>query len=264
MSDLSGRDSFLSAVSRHRPVRAIVLGSGMSSAFDQMSSICSVFWDEWPGLHARPSVKGHAGTVNLKIGCQGMACIVITGRLHRYEGHAVGLTTQMVIALAELGIRELVLTCATGGIDPLLGPGKLARIKGLIDMTDVGAWRKWAWGDLNCMEEKVAYSPLAESLAKGAAQGGLDLGQGTLAQVLGPAYETKAEIQMLRSLGAGLVGMSSGHEWRVAASMGMDAQIVALVTNWACGVCLEKIDHDAVIKESARQSTRLGAILTAD
>lgn len=262
MSDFVGRELFLSAVSKHKPTRAIVLGSGMAKALDHMRSVCSVSWEEWPGINARPGVRGHAGTLNLNIGGQ-MACLVIKGRLHRYEGHGMGLTTKVATELATLGIRELVLTCATGGIHPGMGPGTLVRISGLIDMTDAGAWRKWAWESQNACWEVIPASPLAESLAIGASRCGIRLGATTLAQVIGPAYETKAEIQMLRLFGAGVVGMSSGHEWRAAVSAGIDTQIVALVTNWACGINKEKIDHVAVVRESAKLAGPMGAMLSA-
>ena len=262
MSDFVGREMFLSSVFKYKPTRAIVLGSGMASTLDHMRSVCSVSWEEWPGINVRPGVSGHAGTLNLNIGELG-PFLVIKGRLHRYEGRAVGLTTKIATELTKLGIRELVLTCATGGILPEMEPGALARIECLIDMTDAGAWRKWAWEFGAIGGEIIPSSPLAESLSLGATRYGTRLGTTTLAQVVGPAYETKAEIQMLRSIGAGVVGMSSGHEWRAAVSVGIDTQIVALVTNWACGICPEKIDHEAVVRESAKQAARMGAILSA-
>lgn len=262
MSDFVGRESFLSAVSKYQPTRAIVLGSGMASALNHMRSVCSVSWGDWPGINARPGVRGHAGILNLNVGEHG-PFLVIKGRLHRYEGHSVGLTTRMATELAKLRIRQLVLTCATGGIHPEMEPGSLARIEGLIDMTDAGAWRKWAWEKGKAQGELIPYSALAASLAKGANDCGVRIGSTTLAQVLGPTYETRAEIKVLKSLGAGLVGMSSGHEWRAAVSAGIDTQIVALVANWACGICPGKINHEAVSRESAKHAARMGMVLSA-
>lgn len=175
----------------------------------------------------------------------------------------MGKTTEIVNALGQLGIRELVLTCATGGIHPDMEPGTLARVDGLIDMTDAGAWRKWAWESVPIGFEAIRNSALAASLERGAEDSGNRLANTTLAQMLGPSYETKAEIEMLRLLGAGVVGMSSGHEWRAARLAGLDSQILALVTNWACGLRPEKIDHGKVVRESAHYACRLGAILTA-
>lgn len=173
-------------------------------------------------------------------------------------------TSEIVSALPQLGIRELVLTCATGGIHPEMEPGTLARAEGLVDMTDFGAWRKWAWEIAPTGLEAIQGSALAASLERGAKDCGYRLVPTTLAQTIGPTYETKAEIGMLRYMGVGVVGMSSGHEWRAARMAGMDSQIIALVTNWACGLGPEKIDHGKVMLESAHNALRLGAILTVN
>lgn len=262
MSEPVSREKFLEAVGLHRPRRAIVLGSGMAGAMDHAREICSISWADWPGIPVRPGIGGHSGKLTLRVNDQGWPCLVAGGRLHRYEGHSTGMTTRLAKALGDLGMRELVLACATGGIKPGLCPGKVVRVSRLIDMNDAGAWRKWAWEGGKPVSEEIPPTPLAKALANGMSGAGLRLEETTLAQMPGPAYETKAEIRMLGSLGAGVVGMSSGHEWRAAKAAGLDTQILALVTNWACGVGAWKIDHGSVLQESMRYGNTLRAALT--
>jgi purine-nucleoside phosphorylase len=88
-----------------------------------------------------------------------------------------------------------------------------------------------------------------------------DFKLGIVVQMKGPTYETRAEIRMLRNWGASMVGMSSGHEWKAALGVGLDVQVLSLVTNWACGVMPGKIDHAAVVRESGAHATRLARLV---
>ncbi|MFM7539045.1 MAG: hypothetical protein ACKO9Z_05220 [Planctomycetota bacterium] len=263
MSEKAVREKFLGLVRRFRPVRAVVLGSGMSRATDHLRERMTATWADWPGIAEVPGVSGHGGSISIKTASDGWACLVVGGRLHRYEGHSTAVTTRMLRELPGLGITEVVLTCATGGINAAMSPGTIVQVSHLLDMTDPGLWRPQAWGIGDMPAEAIPATPLANRLNSGLERIGHRLGPATLAQMSGPSYETKAEINMLRRVGADVVGMSSGHEWRAGTLAGLDVRIVALVTNWACGLETGAIHHGHVVQNSLMYSANVGAVISS-
>lgn len=241
----------------------MVLGSGMSRATDHLREHMTVSWADWPGIGEAPGVSGHGGSISIKTASDGWACLVVGGRLHRYEGYSTAVTTRLVRELPGLGITEVVLTCATGGINPAMPPGTIVHVSRLLDMTDPGLWRVKAWGVGEMPAESIPTTPLAYCLNTGLVRTGNPVGPATLAQMSGPSYETMAEINMLRHMGADLVGMSSGHEWRAGTIAGLDVRIVALVTNWACGLETGVIHHGDVVQNSLLYSENVGAVISS-
>lgn len=259
---MSDKITFLHAVQLYRPSRAIVLGSGIACGFKEYPVLAEAPWSVWPGSIPTPHVVGHAGSLRIVESPSGSPVLLIGGRLHRYEGHASAVTTQLVRQLPELGCTELILTCATGGIDEQFGPGSIALITGWIDLALVEGYGKLAsLLQSNCLVEPVPDSALKQLLLAQANGAQENLKHGIVAQMSGPSYETRAEIRMLRNWGASMVGMSSGHEWKAARGVGLDVQVLSLVTNWACGVVPGKIDHSAVVRESGAHATRLARIV---
>jgi purine-nucleoside phosphorylase len=259
---MSDRTSFLHAVQFYRPSRAIVLGSGIACGFSKYPVLAEANWAVWPGSIPMPHVAGHAGSLRIVESPSRTPVLLIGGRLHRYEGHTTAVTTQLVRQLPELGCTELILTCATGGIDQQFGPGSIALVTGWIDMALVTRCPQLdSFLNNSRLVTPVPDSTLKQMILAQANVEQEDFKLGIVVQMKGPTYETRAEIRMLRNWGASMVGMSSGHEWKAALGVGLDVQVLSLVTNWACGVMPGKIDHAAVVRESGAHATRLARLV---
>ena len=186
------------------------------------------------------------------------------GRAHLYEGHPPAAVVFGVRVLARLGISSLVLTNACGGIDPSLEPGRLVAIADHLNLQGssplVGPNDETLGPRFPDMSD--AYDAEYRRLAHEAADRlGLALGEGVYAAWLGPAFETPAEIRMMRALGADLVGMSTVPEVLAARHMGIRCLALSCVTNAAAGVRPEPIDHERVLEVGARAAGDLVALL---
>ncbi len=244
------------------PRFGIVLGSGLGHLAGLVESPTIVPYGTIPHF-PRPSIEGHAG--NLVAGrLGGTPVAMLQGRVHFYEGHDLATVTFPTRVLARLGCSTLILTAATGGINldyrkgdlvclsdhinglganPLRGPNDPRLGKRFPDMSEV-------------------YSKRLQSLAGEVADGlGIPLRSGVYMALPGPSYETPAEIRMLRTLGADVVGMSTVPEAIVARHSGMDVLAFAMVTNAAAGVTGEAIDHAEVIEVADDAGRRLGRII---
>jgi purine-nucleoside phosphorylase len=246
------------------PRVGIVLGSGLGHLADLVASPTIVPYATIPHF-PRPSIEGHAG--NLVAGSLGGTPVaMLQGRVHYYEGHDLATVTFPTRVLARLGCTTLILTAATGGINldyrkgdlvlladhinglcanPLRGPNDPRLGKRFPDMTEV-------------------YSKSLQSLAREVADSlGIPLKSGVYMALPGPSYETPAEIRMLRTLGADVVGMSTVPEAIVARHSGMDVLAFAMVTNAAAGVTGETIDHAEVIEVADDAGRRLGRVISS-
>lgn len=206
---------------------------------------------------------GHAGA--LVVGRFGEVPVaVMKGRAHLYEGLAPATVVFGVRVLGRLGVRSLVLTNACGAIDPSLEPGRLVAISDHLNLQ--GASPLVGPNDESLgprfPDLTDAYDPAYRRHARDAAAGlGLELGEGVYAAWLGPAFETPAEIRMMRALGADLVGMSTVPEVLAARHMGIRCLALSCVTNAAAGVRPEPIDHEQVLRVGARAAGDLVALL---
>jgi purine-nucleoside phosphorylase len=244
------------------PRVGIVLGSGLGHLADLVESPTVIPYASIPHF-PRPSIEGHAG--NLVAGrLGGTPVAMLQGRVHYYEGHDLATVTFPTRVLARLGCATLILTAATGGINldyrkgdlvcladhinglganPLRGPNDDRLGKRFPDMTEVYALR-------------------LQSLAREVADRlGIPLKSGVYMALPGPSYESPAEIRMLRTLGADVVGMSTVPEAIVARHSGMEVLAFAMVTNAAAGVTGETIDHAEVIEVADDAGRRLGRII---
>jgi purine-nucleoside phosphorylase len=239
-----------------------VLGSGLGGFADAVSDPVEVPYGDIPGWPASTAI-GHAGT--LVLGRFGEVPVaVMKGRAHLYEGLSPADVVFGVRVLGRLGVHSLVLTNACGAIDPSVEPGTLVAITDHLNLQGssplVGPNDETLGPRFPDMTD--AYDPGYRAIAhRAAAALGLDLGEGVYAAWLGPAFETPAEIRMMRALGADLVGMSTVPEVLAARHLGIRCLALSCVTNAAAGVRPEPIDHERVLEVGARAAADLVALL---
>jgi purine-nucleoside phosphorylase len=256
----------LDAVRRRRPSArpkvALVLGSGMGAVVDGIEDSCNL---AYPDLGMKASaVQGHAGTLVLGR-LQGAEVAALQGRVHLYEGHAPGDVVLGVRALIALGARTVILTNAAGGIRADLAPGSLMLIEDHLNLTGqsclVGP-NDDAIGPRFPSLSDAYDARLRELAAKVAKSAGIALASGVYAGLLGPTYETPAEVRMLRTLGADAVGMSTVLETIAARHMGARVLGISCITNRAAGLDAHPPDHAEVQTAAARAIAPLHALVS--
>ncbi|HEY7178168.1 MAG TPA: purine-nucleoside phosphorylase [Gaiella sp.] len=262
MSHLDDAVAAVAARSALRPRVGVVLGSGLGGFADAVDEPVEIPYGELPGWPASTAV-GHAGTLVLG-SFGGVPVAVMKGRAHLYEGVAPAKVVFGVRVLGRLGVESLVLTNACGALDASVGPGTLVAISDHLNLQGtsplVGPNDESLGPRFPDMTD--AYDPAYRALAHEAADRlGITLGDGVYGGWLGPAFETPAEIRMLRALGADLVGMSTVPEVLAARHMGIRCLALSCVTNAAAGVLPEPIDHERVLEVGARAADDLVALL---
>ncbi len=248
----------------HAPHLGIVLGSGLGAFADTFEDRVAFSYAELPGFSAA-TVAGHAGRlVAGRVGAKRV--VALQGRIHIYEGHPAWRATFPIRVLGLLGARTLILTNASGALDPSFEPGDLARIT---DHINFGGENPLAGPNDERLgprfpDMSAAYDPaLGALLEETAADVGETLHPAVYAYVRGPSYETPAEVRMLRMLGAHLVGMSTVPETIVAAHMGLRVVGLSLVTNWAAGIAPTPLDHGEVERMGRQAAGRMARLLGA-
>jgi purine-nucleoside phosphorylase len=249
---------------RSAPVVGVVLGSGLGAWGDELEDLVKLPYAEIPNMPVS-TVPGHPG--NLCIGKSGgnvVACL--QGRAHLYEGHTAERVTFGVRLLARLGCRSVLLTNAAGAVRPALPPGNFMLVKDHINLTCtnplVGENEETL--GLRFPDMTHAYDPRLAALARDAAsEVGLTLHEGVYAALLGPSYETPAEIGMLRALGADAVGMSTVPEVIALRHMRVRAAAISCITNLAAGLSPTALHHSEVEETAMRSHDRFVALLTA-
>ena len=244
-----------------QPVLALILGSGLGALADDFQNAVSIPYTEIPGM-GRSSVQGHAGRFVTGT-LEGVPVIAMQGRLHPYEGHELEAVVLGVRLMLSLGAGTLIVTNAAGGLDPALAAGSLMMIEDHINLSGrnclVGP-NEDALGPRFPDMSRAYDSALSVVCLDVALQLGIKLAQGVYAGVLGPSYETPAEVRMLRHMGAHAVGMSTVQEVIAARHMGARVLGVSCITNAAAGLSAELLRHDDVerrAKESAVDLARL-------
>lgn len=244
------------------PSVGVVLGSGLGAFADGLAELVKLPFGEIPHM-PRSAVAGHAGNLCLgSLGAARVACL--QGRVHVYEGHELDAVTFGVRLLALLGCKAVLLTNAAGGIQSGLVPGDLMLI---VD-------------HLNCMGKNPLVGPndaalgprfpdltraydaeLCDAARAAARDGGVQLREGVYAAMLGPSYETPAEIRMLRTLGADAVGMSTVPEVIALRHAGVRVGAISCITNLAAGISPTPLDHSEVEQIARRTREQFGALL---
>ena len=246
------------------PQVAIVLGSGLGSLADRLTDATTIPYDLIPHF-PRPTVAGHLGNVLLGR-LNDVSVLMLQGRFHYYEGHDLEAVTFPVRVLREFGISTLILTAATGGINPEYQPGDLMMLGDHLNLLGTNPLRGPNDDRLGVRfpDMTEVYAGSLRDLTRDEAKAqSLTLHEGVYAALPGPSYETPAEVRMLRTLGADVVGMSTVPEAIVARHAGMNVLAFALVTNAAAGVTGATITHDEVLVEGRVAGQRLGGLIAA-
>jgi purine-nucleoside phosphorylase len=243
------------------PQIAIVLGSGLGELAERLADAVRIPYAEIPGFHV-PTVQGHRGELVAGM-LGGRAVLAQSGRFHLYEGHDAEVTALPVRVFAELGVSTLVVTNAAGGIRPGFVGGTLMLITDHLNLSGrnplVGPV---VAGEPRFPDMSTAYDPGLRAVALEVARAqGLELAQGVYAALLGPSYETPAEIRMLAALGADAVGMSTVPEVIVANARGMRCLGISTITNPAAGVSDAALSHAEVMETAGKVGRRLGDLI---
>jgi len=251
------------------PVVGVVLGSGLSDAVDTVRAAASgeqveIPYAELPGFPAT-TVVGHAGRLWLgTVGDRGLA--IFQGRIHFYEGHGMALASITSRVAAELGSRAMVLTAATGSVDPDIEAGTLVVLRDHLNLMGQNPLVGWRYpnGSPAFVDISQVYAPELADLALASARSDLEgtdraglVREGVYAALPGPSYETPAETRMLQQLGATVVGMSTVPEAVVARALGMRVLGLAFATN-AAGV---QVSHEEVLAASKATAGTIGRVI---
>jgi len=245
------------------PRVGIVLGSGFGGLADVVEGARAVAYDDIPGF-PRPAtaVPGHAGRLLLGT-VSGTPVALFQGRVHAYQGVSALDAAFTARLSAALGAGTLIVTNAAGGVAPDLVPGDVVLIEDQINMTAASPLVGWAGppGGVPFVPMRDAYDPELRALALGvAAEQGFVLHTGVYTGLLGPAFETPAEVGMLRAIGTDVVGMSTVHEVVAARALGLRVLGFSLVSNAAAGVGLS---HTEVLEAGRAAEAGLTRLLQA-
>ena len=255
-------DVIRSHIGAQEPAAAIILGSGLGRLADKIADRKIVPYHEVPGFPP-PTVVGHSGAVVAGT-LGGKRVVALSGRFHMYEGHDATLAGFPVRVLHELGAPTLIVTNAAGGIRRSFKPGDIMLIRDHINMMFrnplIGGVEQ---GDERFPDMSEPYDSGLASLAREAAKSqGLPLTEGVYCALLGPTYETRAEVKMLGTLGADAVGMSTVPEVIVARARGMRVLGFSCITNLACGLSDQPITHAEVLETTLIAGEKMTALVT--
>lgn len=265
-SEQPARLAALEAAVRHRtdlvPAIGIVLGSGLGGLADDLTDAVAIPFADLPGWPAA-TAPGHLGRLLLGR-LSGVPVVMLQGRLHVYEGNDPGLVIQPVLLMGRLGARTVVLTNAAGGVNPAYAPGALMVVADHINLTgrtpllgpnadEIGP----RFTDLTDV-----WSPrLRERLRAAFDAEAVPFEEGIYVGLLGPTYETPAEVRMLRTLGADAVGMSTVLEAIACRWAGIEVCGVSLITNAGAGYSGQPLTHDEVLEAGAEAGPRLARVI---
>lgn len=247
--ELQAAAAFLeSRLGSFRPDVAIVLGSGLGGLANAVNGGQSIPYREIPGFPT-PHVVGHSG--ELVYGdLEGRPVLLQSGRFHMYEGHAPEIVALPVRVFAALGVGALIVTNAAGGIRHTFRPPVLMLIADHINLM----WRYPLRGPVVPGEERFPdmsepYDRRLRELARQVARAeGIRLEEGVYVSVLGPSFETPAEVRMLRHIGADAVGMSTVPEVTVARARGLRVLGISTISNFGSGITSEPLSHREVLE----------------
>lgn len=255
------RDAVRARLEGRTPIVAMVLGSGLGGLAERIADPVRIPYAEIPGFHV-PTVEGHKG--ELVAGTlAGRTVLAQSGRFHLYEGHPPATAALPIRLFGALGIRTVVLTNAAGGVRASFTAGTLMLISDHLNLTGRNPLIGTVYpGEERFPDMTVAYDAALRDSARTVAQElGLGLEEGVYAGLLGPTYETPAEVRMLATLGADAVGMSTVLEVIAARAQGMRCLGFSLVTNPGAGLSPAPLSHREVMATAARSGKDLARII---
>ena len=247
-----------------RPRNGLVLGSGLGAFADSLSDAARVPYADIPSFPQSTAI-GHAG--RLVIGNAGSVPVAaMQGRVHLYEGYSAQEVSFPIRVFARMGIKAVILTNAAGGINLGYSQGALVLVRDHINLQGTNPLvgpNDDRFG-VRFPDMTQAYSRAFREIAREeAARQGLMLHEGVYAALLGPSYETPAEIEYLRRIGADLVGMSTVAEVIAARHMGLNVLAISCVTNMAAGILDQPLSHAEVMETGERVKTTFESLLRA-
>lgn len=254
--------SFLKARGFEAPEVAVILGTGLGDYADKLEDAISVPYSEIPGflVSTAPSHKG-ALFYGKRLGRN---VLLMAGRMHVYEGYSMYATVFPIRVMASLGVKRVIITNAAGAIDPLSVPGDLMLIRDHINLSGnnplIGANIAQLGPRFPDMTDLYKES-LRKPLRRKAEEAGIRLTEGVYCMMLGPSFETPAEIRFLRTIGADAVGMSSVPEAITAGHAGMEVIAISCLTNSAAGVFAEPIASDHVEKVAGEVGPKFAKVV---
>lgn len=235
---------------------AIVLGSGLGSFVELLEQVATIDYNKIEGLPAS-KVAGHAGRFVIAR-LAGKPLLIAQGRVHLYEGWSAIEVVRAVILLHEIGIKKLLLTNAAGSVNPEFSPSTWMMFSDHMNLTGHSPLR----GAAHFLDMSEIYSRRLRGLFREAAVSkGMALNEGVYAALVGPQYETPAEIRMLQRLGADAVGMSTVLEAIQAHALGMEIAAFSCLTNWGAGLSREMLNHKEVITVGKNAADGLAELL---
>jgi purine-nucleoside phosphorylase len=254
-------DAVRNALGKLKPRVALVLGSGLGFLADEVAKPIRIPYNTIPGF-PEPGVAGHKGVL---VGgtLESVPVIVQAGRFHLYEGHTADVAGLPARVFAELGVETLIVTNAAGGVRRTFPGGTLMLIADHINLM----WRNPLVGQPEPGEQRFPimhepYDGELRTLARTTARElGIRLEEGVYVGLLGPSYETPAEVRMLERLGADAVGMSTVPEVLVARSRGIRCLGFSIITNPGAGITGEALSHAEVLAVSERVARQLSVLL---
>ncbi|MFA5803912.1 MAG: purine-nucleoside phosphorylase [Melioribacteraceae bacterium] len=235
------------------PEICIVLGSGLGDFAEKVETVKSIPTSSLPN-YPRSTVQGHQGYLHFSK-YQDKNLLIVQGRIHFYEGYTLSQCVLPVHVASKLNCSKIILTNASGGVNPNFKPGdlmlatslngfnikkELADLMGLANLSQRNNFLDFPSKEMN---EKIIIAALEEKIA---------LRQGIYWLTKGPSYETPAEIKMIRKFGGDAVGMSTVHEAIYAQSLGMKVSSISCITNFAAGLSPQKLSHNEVMETAER------------
>ena len=245
---------FIRQVTDFIPRTALILGSGLGEFSNNIKAFSSVLASEIPHYPVS-SVSGHAGKLIFgylkKDSTRSMPLLIFQGRVHFYEFGSLDQVKFLVTIAHQLGVRNLIITNAAGGINHCYSAGDLMLIKDIFDLTFLQHYAKINKQNISSYVPHEYFDPaMQQTVLHCAAQLKISLQQGTYCWLRGPSYETPAEIQMLKRLGVDAVGMSTVPEIYASHSLKMKTVGISLISNLAAGISQNKLSH-AEVTETA-------------
>ena len=240
---------------------AIILGSGMGGFEDKFEKIYSLDYSDIPNF-IKPSVEGHTGNLSLvKFGERLTA--IFSGRAHFYEGYDINEIVLPTRVIADLGIKNLIITNAAGGVSKNYQPGDIINIKDHINLTGNNPLIGSNLDELGPRFPDMSnvYNKELRDLAKQICKDLFEYKEGIYAWFTGPTYETPSEVNFAKIIGADLVGMSTVPEAIVANHAGIKVTAFSLVTNLAAGISKDPLSHDEVIEIANKSKDKLQSFM---
>jgi len=248
-------------IGAEQPIVGLILGSGLAGLADRFEDVRRVNYADIPGFPV-PTVLGHPGVL-LAGSLAGRPAVALAGRFHMYEGHDATLAALPARVLAALGAPVLFVSNAAGGIRRTFRPGDLMVIADHINLTGRNPlFGPVESGDLRFPDMSDPYdAALRAGLHRAGKRAGVALVEGVYGWALGPSYETPAEVRMFERLGLDAIGMSTVPEVIAARAMGMRVAGVSCITNLACGITNDPVNHEEVLAVTREAAGRFETVV---